>query len=917
MTIGRRAAVWAAMALLAAGSVPTAAAPMTDAVDEICLTADALLPDGGTVERTALDGREALLLSADAAVQAAFTVEQAGEYRIEIEYRPLESTIRDLGCRLLIDGALPCAQAADLHLPKRYVADAVRQDSRGNDLRPETTADRVWSTHTLAEDTGVSGEISLALTAGEHRLTLTALDEHFAVSAVRFYRPQAAPDYAVYRRLHGDTAPAGYAQTVEAESAAYRSSAVIALNTDRSGPQVSPNDPARLRVNTLGGSGWARYGQYAVWCVTVPHSGYYRLSVRYRQNSARGRKTYRRLTVNGSVPFAEAEALPFSFSDAWQTDDLFAGDIYLTAGENELRLEAVLGPYAAVVRAADETARRLGALYREIMMITGSDPDSSRDYMLADELPDLPEKLQALREDLSGIEQSLLSVDERSLTDDAAIVRTLLVQLDGFLRDTEQIPMRLSSFQTNISSFGDLVAGLKKQPLELDAFGIVSAGENSVLTVPSLAARLRYAAAAFAASFSGDYTSVGDVAEGGSTVELWINSSGTVGREQAEIIKQALDSRFTRDTGIGVDLKLVSQALAPAIFSGRGPDAALYVSAGEPVDLAARGGLQDLRGMEGFSQLAAGLTEDAFLPYTYNGGVYAVPFTEDLPVMFCRTDILQELGVEPPDTWDEFYRVLSVIQKNNMTVGIPNVRGTQMSIDTTVYAMLLYQRGGQYYSAAQDETAFDSEAAHDAFRQWTDLYKNYSLPVQYSFYQRFRLGDMPLGIEGCSMATLLESAAPEIDGLWAMAPLPGTRRSDGTVCRTAIASGACSVMLKSARDKAATWQVMRWLSGTQAQTAIGLGIESALGAAGRFMAADHTAFEALPWDRAQAAAIRTQRREVTFLPQVPGGYYVERGLTNAFRRTVFYGRNYREALTEYKREMDLEIARKRREFGLA
>ena len=124
-------------------------------------------------------------------------------------------------------------------------------------------------------------------------------------------------------------------------------------------------------------------------------------------------------------------------------------------------------------------------------------------------------------------------------------------------------------------------------------------------------------------------------------------------------------------------------------------------------------------------------------------------------------------------------------------------------------------------------------------------------------------------------------------------------------------------MLKSARDKAATWQVMRWLSGTQAQTAIGLGIEAALGAAGRFMAADHAAFEALPWDRAQAAAIRTQRSEVTFLPQVPGGYYVERGLTNAFRRTVFYGRNYREALTEYKREMDLEIARKRREFGLA
>ena len=55
---------------------------------------------------------------------------------------------------------------------------------------------------------------------------------------------------------------------------------------------------------------------------------------------------------------------------------------------------------------------------------------------------------------------------------------------------------------------------------------------------------------------------------------------------------------------------------------------------------------------------------------------------------------------------------------------------------------------------------------------------------------------------------------------------------------------------------------------------------------------------------------------MAFLPQVPGGYYVDRNLTNAFRRTVFYSRNYREALLEYNREINLEITRKRREFGL-
>lgn len=177
--------------------------------------------------------------------------------------------------------------------------------------------------------------------------------------------------------------------------------------------------------------------------------------------------------------------------------------------------------------------------------------------------------------------------------------------------------------------------------------------------------------------------------------------------------------------------------------------------------------------MEGFAEFTKAFSPDAFLPHTYNGGVYGVPFTEDFPVLFWRTDIFEQLDIQPPKTWDDFYDVLSVIQKNNMTVGIPNVQGTQMSTNNSIFAMLLYQRGGQYYTEARDATAFDSEAALDAFRQWTDLYKNYSLPVQYSFYQRFRLGDMPMGVENYTMATMLQVAAPEIDGLWDMAPLPG------------------------------------------------------------------------------------------------------------------------------------------------
>ena len=52
------------------------------------------------------------------------------------------------------------------------------------------------------------------------------------------------------------------------------------------------------------------------------------------------------------------------------------------------------------------------------------------------------------------------------------------------------------------------------------------------------------------------------------------------------------------------------------------------------------------------------------------------------------------------------------------------------------------------------------------------------------------------------------------------------------------------------------------------------------------------------------------------IPQIPGGYYVQRSLTNAFRKVVYNWENEREVLNEYTKKIDEEIKRKRTEFGL-
>lgn len=876
--------------------------------------------EGAALDETAREGGAIVFDGSLAALTVQVELPSSGVYALELTYRNLDSVIRDAEVAVSINNAIPFKQAKEITIPKHYINNcAVVQDNQGNDARPSTIVADQWITYTLRDSGGLEGDFGFYLEAGTNQITLSFVDGLIAVGSLRLYNKTVLPTYQEYLKAH-PVQSSGFAEEIQGESPAYRSSSVITLNYDRSGPKVTPNDPTALKLNTLGGSGWAVPNQYVAWNVTVKEAGLYRLQIRYRQNVVRGRSAYRRLYVNGEIPFAEADSLAFRFNDNWQTDWLGAEQpylFYLNAGENEIRLEATCGSFVPTIQKASALSDDLRGLYTDIIMVTGMNPDPNRDYMLTDEIPTLIERFKAVIDELNALETLMKSIDGNDLTDDAATIRTLRVQLEGFVDAPASIAVRVTRFQSNISAYSDFVVGLKSQPLEIDRMCVASPDTASLITAPSFWDELVFQGNAFISSFVNDYSTVGNVKGEGKTIEAWVDyQAGAIGRDHAQIIMQLTDSLFTPKSGINVNIKLVQQALAPAILSGIGPDVAMYTGVSEPVNLAARGGLVNMKTMAGFEEFTKEFRDGAFTPFEYNGGVYGVPFTQSFPMLFCRTDIFADMGLTPPTTWDEFYDVMEEIQKNNMVVGIPNMTDGAMSTDNTIFAMFLYQNGGRFYTDDLSRTRFDEEVAVNTFRKWTDLYKNYGLPVSYSFYQRFRLGDMPMGVASYAMYNTLQVTAPEIEGLWEIYPMPGTVQEDGTVDNTVIASGMGTVILNVSKDPDAAWEYVKWLSGTEAQTQISLELEALLGPTGRLTPANVAAFDNLPWKKAAAANIASQWEKVQFIPQVPGNYYVERNLTNAFRKTVYYNYNYREALLEYNREMNIEIARKRKEFHL-
>ena len=367
-------------------------------------------------------------------------------------------------------------------------------------------------------------------------------------------------------------------------------------------------------------------------------------------------------------------------------------------------------------------------------------------------------------------------------------------------------------------------------------------------------------------------------------------------------------------------LELVQVSLTQSYLAGKAPDVVMAVNRGSPVNLAVRGVLEDLSAFEGYDEVAGWFPQTALTPYTYRGKCYALPTSLSFHMLFYRSDVLAELGLSVPDTWQELYDMLPVLQRSHMTVGLPY---TTMSSSGTIenglgakdiFPALLMQRGGSIYTEDQTALALDTPAALSAFKEWTELYTQYGLDMSFDFYNRFRTGEMPIGITVYTMYNQLASTAPEITGLWDFCPIPGTKREDGTVDRTEAASGGGAVMVRGA-DKKASWAFLRWWVGADAQYRYATETELLMGAASRATPANREALRRLPWEEQQLAALNEQLEWLREIPEVVGGYYTARGIDNAFRNVNFNADNYREALMEQILSVNDELRRKQREFA--
>lgn len=866
------------------------------------------------------------------------SVPKSGNYSMRITYYPLEGTTSNAEVSMLIDDASPYDAASRIELPFTYhSAGEFTRDSKDNEQRPVQERYNMWIENSnIIDPDGIFNEpLIFNLSEGEHTISIESDKANIAIASVELFHYDEVEAYVkpADSELSSNSSVENF--KIQGENFTYTNSPEILANYDRGDYRTEDHNgdeasPTKQRYNMLGGS-WSTSGQAVTWEIEVPEDGYYQLGIKARQDSMRGMYSNRRIYIDGEVPNSAFDQVHFEYDSNWvltsPTDE--NGDnayVYLTKGTHTLTLEAVPGEIGDILRRLDDVVDEVNDYYLQIMMITGPSPDKYTDYYVHKEIPELLDEFAKLRDELLEIKDEIDGLAGQGGSEASSLERLADV-LDYCIEKPKKIPNQISNgaLKDNTASVSSWIRTYRQQPLEIDYIEIAPASGELTSIKSKFGKSVSFGFKSFFGSFFEDYTVLSETTE--SSINVW----SSLGRDQTNVIKQMVDAEFNGNYGVDVAINLVQGGIMEAVLAGKGPDVSLFTGGEFPVNLAMRDLLVPINDLEGYEEVHDRYADSTFVPYRYQNLDYAIPLTRNFPMMFYRKDMLSSIGIyEYPETWDDLIDMLPAFQRNYMQPGLilPTVGASTVASSASVsispateeghtFALLMLQTGLNYYNEDQSATTFDSQEAVDAFDKWTKFYTTYGFDQSYDAFTRFRTGEAPIVIQDyCTFYNQLNTAAPEIAGLWDFAPVPGTLREDGTVSHAANSSSAGAMILSSCDNVDAAWTFIKWFSDTDQMVEYCQNVEGVMGSLGRVAPADQEALKQLNWSKSDLEKIISQMDELEEIPIIPSSYVVTREIMNAFRSVVNDHDNARETLRWYNKDINAEITRKRENLGI-
>ncbi|MDY0294207.1 MAG: extracellular solute-binding protein [Acholeplasmataceae bacterium] len=857
-------------------------------------------------------------------------VENRGLYHVSFDYLSEQNIHLPMTVEVRLNGSLtvPYYEASQITLNTLWkeIDEEIPVDRYGNDVSIAQEPYAIWQEVRLRDARRLYQDgLSFYLNEGINTMTFMMVEGQLKLREIKLFMQESLPSYDDYI----DDYQKGVLNEVlkiEAEESYYRNSSSIVRGISRD-PLIEPFSMTKLKLNVLGTESYDVPGDAVSWEVDVPTSGLYHITLKgqqLRQNAT----VYRTLYINGEIPFEEARHLGFTYSRDWQNMTLSTFDqepllIYLNPGDRiTLEVDATL--FSSVYEKLLMITQEMTALGLDITKLTRNNTDRGIDWDMIAYFPDLYEKLDQWMTDLEEVNDVMRSL--YGFDRDAQTIRDIeasISKLKTLRGDINEIPRRLTLLSTGSSSAVQLISNqldsLLKQPLIVDALYIHTEDQDLPQAKANIFQNLRVGVARFFLSFiDQSYAEKADEDE----LEIWVNRS----RQYVDLIQKVADDKFTEATGIKVKISLISDdsKLLLANSADQQPDVAMGISAWIPNEYGMRGMLYDMSQSSDFSDVISVFNPEQLIPMTYSNQLFGLPETENFFVLFYRRDILEQLSLTVPNTWDDVLGMLPVLRRYGMSFYVPLSNSSALkSFDAT--APFIHQFGGSIYASDGLSSGLDQDETIEAITFMTDLYREYAMPYQVpSFFNSFRYASIPIGIGDFGMYLQLMNAASDIRGLWEIALVPGIEHevynpssgmTETVINRSMGGAQQASIIFEKSEKKEEAWAFLSWWMSTETQSYFADTLINTLGTRYLWNSANLEAFANLRWNEEHKAIILEQWTHLKEVPKIPGSYIIERELSNTWTSVVYEDANLRSSVSDAIIKINKEVERKMIEFG--
>ena len=866
-------------------------------------------------------GGGALSIPEKGRVELEIDVPQSAVYYMNFDYLANSESILPVEAGIMVNGGYPFYEMRQQKLESQWTAKPDKvYDSYGNEVvsMPDKVYD--WQNKYVQDSTyRYTQPLGIELEQGKNTISIELNEGTLLLGDICLTAKPQVPEYTGSETAAGD----GFIE-IQAEDFLYRNDSAIHATCEYD-PDLYPYQAGNRVMNTVDATSFGEGGQEVTYSFNAEKAGSYYIAFHYSQGDKADFPVFMNVRIDGKLPNTAFENHAFAYEKKYEMYTMVDSDgskisIPLEAGNHTISLQISMEPIRESLETIEKIMGRVNDLSLEVTKVAGTNKDKYRDFSLEAYIPGIGDMMTGWADELDQVMEDARAYNPKKNKIAAyASVKIAENQLRSLAKKPDELIYRIDELATSTSSvnqhLANLIDSLNGNDFSLDSIYLYQ--EDAAKQLPknkNIFTKMWLGIVRFFTSFGEQaYSSTNTNPE---HLQVSVNRS----RQHLEIMQLLINEQFTPQTGIEVDLSLMSDQtkLVLANASGDSPDVATGVNYSIPFELGIRGALKDLTAFPDFADVAERYNAGLIMPYVIGDKIYALPETMNFQVMFYRKDILDKLGLEVPDTLEDVQAMLPDLQMRGLNFYYPTARtvGMKTFLDTTP---ILFQSGGALYDGAIDKAVLTSEENVEGFTTLTNLFTIYNLPKDVpNFYQHFRNGDYPIGISDFGNYNMISNAAPEIDGSWGVAPIPGVKNEDGEVIRYSSAGAESTFLFASTPEREQmAWEFVKWWSSAGVQAEFGQRLQITYGDEYYWNTANAEAFAQLPWDSDDKEVILTQLEWTLEAPRALASYMVERELSDAYNLVVLGAKSasVRESLDDAQKSVKRETQRKLEEFG--